>query len=238
MKFLLNNKTVELAGLIAGDGYLHKSCNRIIVTGSLDDLYYYENYIIPIFIKSFNITPKLYKRKGKNAYDLQIENKNVFSFFVNELGMIRGSKKNRVLIPDKIIKNKEFSKNFIRGLFDTDGCLKFSKQTKNFNYYPRIQIYCHKSPMCDQIRLVLDRLKFNYSLYKNKSKGNVFVYELSGFLNLEKWSNIIGSSNPVNISKFIFIKKKGFYQPYLTLIERLNILNLSIKNILKEKLFK
>ena len=134
MKFLLNNKTVELAGLIAGDGYLHKSCNRIIVTGSLDDLYYYENYIIPIFIKSFNITPKLYKRKGKNAYDLQIENKNVFSFFVNELGMIRGSKKNRVLIPDKIIKNKEFSKNFIRGLFDTDGCLKFSKQTKNLNY--------------------------------------------------------------------------------------------------------
>ena len=149
MSFILNNETAELAGLIAGDGYLHKDYNRIIITGSLDDIYYYKNYINLKFIKNFKIKPHIYKRNNKNAYDLQIENKEVFSFFTNKLGMIRGSKKNRVLIPDKIFKNKEFSKRFIRGLFDTDGCLKFSKQTKDFNYYPRIQIYCHKSPMCN-----------------------------------------------------------------------------------------
>ena len=122
MKFILNNDISKLAGLVAGGGHLHKDYNQIIITGSLDDIHYYKSYIIPKFIKNFKIKPNLYKRNHKNAYDLQIENKEVFSFFINELGMIRGSKKNRVLIPDKIFRNKEFSKRFIRGLFDTDGC--------------------------------------------------------------------------------------------------------------------
>lgn len=237
MEFKLDKETAELAGVIAGDGYLHKDTNRIIITGSLDDLYYYKYYLIPKFIGNFKIKPILYKRKNENSYFLQIENKHIFSFFVNQLKMVRGSKKNRVLIPNGIIKNKELSKNFIRGLFDTDGCLKFSKQTKDFNYYPRIQIYCHKSPMCNQIGIILDNLKFNYSKYINKNNygSNVITYEISGTPNLNKWFNKIGSSNPVNISKFIFIKKMGYCLPGSDLVGRLKILNLSVKNLFERK---
>src|SRR3989344_6983144 len=231
MKFKLNKETAELAGVIAGDGYLHKFTNRIIIKGSIDD-YYYINYLMPSFIKNFNIKPILYKQKNKNSYFLQIENKNVFSFFVKELGMKRGAKHLKVLIPMKIMLNNAFSKSFVRGLFDTDGGLKFSKQNKKFNYYPRIRICAKKSPMTKQIKIILDRLRFNYSKYLDKRReGDINNYEISGFNNLNKWLKLIGMSNPVNISKVLFIKKKGFYEPNLSLLERLKILKYSVEGL-------
>ena len=150
--------------------------------------------------------------------------------------MNRGPKFLKISIPKKIMLNKGFSKAFIRGLFDTDGGLKFSKQNKKFNYYPRIRIYSKKSLMTEQVKIILDKFKFKYSRSLDRRMGSdINTYEISGFKNLNKWLKLIGTSNPVNISKVLFLKKKGFYKPNLSLLERLKILNYSIRDLYLKK---
>ncbi len=60
-------KLAELIGIILGDGNLHKSSNCITIVGSLEDLFYYENYVIPIIKSLFPVNPKLMKRNDRNA---------------------------------------------------------------------------------------------------------------------------------------------------------------------------
>ena len=90
--------------------------------------------------------------------------------------------------------------------------------------------------MSNHIGFILDKLRFNYSKMHDARWKNscVVIYELSGFKNLNKWIKIIGSSNPKNMSKFLFIKKKGFYKARLNLYGRLKLLHISIKDLYKE----
>ena len=92
---LLSNKKSEIAellGILIGDGHLHKTENRLVISGSLDDFDYYVYYIIPLFDKLFNDFPKLIKNKYKHSYHLVIENKEIFDFFHKELQLKRGRK--------------------------------------------------------------------------------------------------------------------------------------------------
>ncbi len=124
---------------------------------------YFEDRIIPLFNNNFiELNPILRKNKHKNSYSLSIENKETFNVFVKKFGMIRGAK-NNVKIPKFIFKNKSLMTAFLRGLFDTDGCLKFSKQTKNVNYYPRIQLGFRESPFAHQIEELLKNLNFKFA---------------------------------------------------------------------------
>ena len=82
--------------------------------------------------------------------------------------------------------------HFLRGLFDTDGCLKFSKQTKNISYYPRIRFCFQDSTLINDLRLSLKSLEFNYGFNKDK-RNNTYFFEISGKENLEKWIRLIGA---------------------------------------------
>jgi len=221
-------KLAELVGVILGDGHFHGKANRIFISGSLWDKEYYEKKIMVLFKELFNVEPKLYKVKNKNSYFLQVENKKVFNILISEIGMIRGAKKGRVKIPNMFIKNKNLIPFILRGLFDTDGCIKFSKQTKGYTYYPRVRLFANVSPMLYQMKKCLDILNFNYSFHKSYNKGldNVHVFEISGKENLHKWMKIVGSSNPVHYTKYLVWKKFGYYDKYWDLNTRFNLLDL------------
>jgi intein/homing endonuclease len=225
------NHLAELSGVILGDGSLHNSCNRITIVGSLDDKQYFESRIIPLFNKNFiDVNPILRKNKHKNSYSLSVENKLTFNTFIKQIGMARGAK-NNVEIPKFIFKNKSFIIAFLRGLFDTDGCLKFSKQTKNINYYPRIQLGFKESPFAHQIEKLLIALDFKFSKWLSdnnrgyyKSSAKMVYYHVSGKENLIKWMKIIKPTNQVQSTKYLFWKKYGYYVPKSTLKERLSML--------------
>ncbi len=222
------NNLAELSGVILGDGSLHKSCNRITIIGSLDDKYYFEDRIVPLFNNNFiEINPILRKNKHKNSYSLSIENKKVFDTFVKKFGMIRGVK-NNAKIPKFIFKNKSLMTAFLRGLFDTDGCLKFSKQSKNINYYPRIQLGFKESGFAHQIEKLLITLDFKFSKWLSdnnrgyyKSSAKMVYYHISGKNNLIRWMKLIKPANQVQLTKYLFWKKKGYYIPKSSLKERL-----------------
>lgn len=224
----------ELCGIILGDGSLHKTCNRITIIGSCEDKYYFLNRVVPLFKKTFgNVNLKLNKNKIKNSYNLTLENKEVFETFVKKFGMNRGSK-NNVEMPSFIIRNPALVASFLRGLFDTDGSLKFARQTKKINYYPRIQLCFRDSPFANQIGLLLNTLNFNFGLWKDKNDrgygknpAKMIFYHVSGKENLVRWMNIVKPANSVHVTKYLVWQKYGKCVPRSTLKERLNILNIN-----------
>jgi|SRR3989344_2674541 len=225
---ILNNEIAELCGAIMGDGHIHTTSNKITITGSLDDVHYYNYTIIPILNKYFHSKVHLKKRKDRNSHYLWIENKETMQF-VLKIGLQRGHK-SKAYIPSTIKNNKDYILSFLRGLFDTDGCLKFSKQTKPYFYYPRLRLCFQSSPLISNLKEVFDKINFKYSLNYNK-RYNTWTFEISGIKNLQIWMKLIGMNNPVHKSKYLFWQKFGKYTPHSSLYDRKKALDLNIIEI-------
>tara|TARA_Y100000310_G_scaffold341118_1_gene439230 strand:+ start:391 stop:1074 length:684 start_codon:yes stop_codon:yes gene_type:complete len=222
------DKLFELFGVIYGDGHVHTTENRITITGSLEDFYYYSYYLKPLILSLFNVNVNIRKDKVKNSYRLVFENKSVFNKILS-YGLKRGKKVG--LIPFNLSNSEEIIA-FLRGLFDTDGSLKFSKQSKDYNYYPRIQFAFLASPFSENLGSLFSRLGFNYSRWYSK-RDNEYYYHISGKENLIKWFQLVGFSNLVHLSKYLFWLKKGFYVPRSTLDDRLKALDLKIEDLFR-----
>ncbi len=217
-----NERLAELVGIILGDGHIHKKNNLITIVGSLEDLEYYKNRAIPLFEDLFNVKVSLKRRKDRNAYYLMAYSK----YLVNELvsvGLMRGAK-DKVTIPKFIFSNKRYLLAFLRGIFDTDGCIKFSKQSKNINYYPRIQIALKDSPLAHNLKDVFECLNFSFCMWKENQFNGIIFYQISGKKNTFRWFLEVSPKNDVHVSKFLFWKKFGYYVPKSTLEYRRNML--------------
>ena len=157
----INENIAELTGVILGDGHLHTKHNMITIVGSLEDLNYYQERVQRLFEKVFNKSATLRKRNDRNAYYLTLSSKKSMLFLTDVVGLKRGSKVN-ASIPKIIFSQKKYIRAFLRGLFDTDGCLKFSKQTKEIHYYPRVQIALRKSPLAVELAELFRALNFPF----------------------------------------------------------------------------
>ena len=223
-------KISELAGIILGDGNLNRKSNCITIVGSLEDFYYFKNHVIPIITSLFNVNPKIRKRKDRNAFYIDFCSKYVMDYLSKKIGLSRGNKID-AKIPAFIKENTKLIPHFLRGLFDTDGCLKFSKQNADKNYYPRVRLTFKKSGFASEVEEVLIKSGFEYGKWEDK-RGNVVVfYEISGKENLKKWMNIINPANVVHISKYLFWSKFGYCIPKSSLEERTKALNLNINKV-------
>ncbi len=222
-----NKKLAEFIGIILGDGHLHKKQNTITIVGSLEDIHYYKKIVSPLIEELFDIKPTIKRRKDRNAYYIYFNSKKTMDYLTKEIGLIRGNKINAI-IPRLISKDKKLILHFLRGLFDTDGCLKFSKQLKEVNYYPRIRLAFRESNFTLEIKELISKMDFNFSMWKSDRFNGGVIYERSGNKNLEKWFKIIKPNNPVHTSKYYFWKKYGHYIPRSSLKSRINSLNLKI----------
>ncbi len=182
--------------------------------------------VIPLFRRCFhNVNPRIIRLKGKQAYNLEIENVNIFQFFINTFGLKRGPKDN-ARVPEIISSNSALIPHFLRGLFDTDGCLKFSKQTRSYSYYPRIRFALMASPLAHELHSLLKRkgfaaIKDVRPNHGYKTTKDIVTYEISGKAALEKWMRLIKPANPVQIAKYSYWKKFGRHVPHMTFSERL-----------------
>jgi intein/homing endonuclease len=125
---ILTHESVELAelfGILFGDGHVKAYPGHnyhISISGnSLNDKAYHEGKIRDLFHHLFSVTPKVYYKKNQNTLVTQIGSKLIFDFLISK-GMCNGRKDNLV-IPDWIRSSEIFFIAFIRGLFDTDGCI-------------------------------------------------------------------------------------------------------------------
>ena len=215
----INEKLAEFLGILFGDGYFLNKRNKYTIGIALnlsEDSLYFE-YVASLIKELFNINPTVQKRKAQNRLDLIINSKAVF-WYLRMLGFPIGVKKNRLTTPNWIIKNKDFIKSFLRGIFDTDGSLFFAKRgTYKLNEYPVIEIKMCDSKFIDQLSKLLSLLGF-------KSVKRKYKIQLNGRELTEKWINEIGIRNFNSISRYLVWKKFKYCPPKTTLKQRLKML--------------
>ena len=98
----------------------------------------------------------------------------LLSSFLLENEMPIGKKSHIIWIPEVILQSSVSSKYFLRGLFDTDGCIyRHSYQRNGILYqYPKIAFTSYSRIVRSQFFELLVQLQFNPKEYRNR----VYLY--------------------------------------------------------------
>ncbi len=217
----------ELVGLIIGDGHIiydiPKRRYTLELTGNVDEMDYFEK------VREFLRTKvdreaiiKIRKEKKGQSLRLYLNNKKYVEFLIFEIELVKGNKTFKSKIPRALL-SWMFMKHIIRGLFESDGSLYFSKGKRKLPYYPRIEIKSSSKNIIFALLTSLRNQNFRVNCRKCGDKGTFGVY-LSGVEMLEKWNQEIGFSSYRNYSKYLLWKKLSFYIPKTSFEERKRLL--------------
>jgi len=233
----IDGDLAELMGIHIGDGCISvtKRYSEYYLGGDIkEEKEYHDKWVAPLFDKKIMMPlynkKVLYKEHPKvGIYGFHIFDKKIVEFF-NKMGIKSGPKIN-TKIPRKIMKNKELSKRFLRGLFDTDGTIYFSKNysaKKPINNKPRIKVDSVSINLINEVYLLLSILGINSRLrkpYQGKRDKNPFygvIIDTIGGIDL--FFDLIGFKNSKHCTKWKVFKKLGYCPSYTTLKQRKRIL--------------
>ncbi|MEM4239765.1 MAG: LAGLIDADG family homing endonuclease [Candidatus Woesearchaeota archaeon] len=232
---MISAELAELAGIFAADGCMQK--DYICLWGNIrEDRPYYEGTITSLFEKEFHTTPKCHEKPSNSVYGFYICKRKIIQEF-QKLGFHPGNKTYTVKVPEQIMTDRrpEIWASFIRGFFDGDGCLHFSKRKGTYSKfkrehhtYPRILITSRSFGLARQIYELLQRLGIHSTLtYKKPGtlrENPCAVITIRGIQMLENWMKIIGMSNNSSLTKYLLWKKQGFCPSYTSMKERIELM--------------
>ncbi len=196
----MNEKFAELLGIMVGDGCLStysKKCIIYISGHKTDDMEYHNGVTKELFKYVFDKDIKIELRKKEHTLLIRFSDKKIFEKLSQYLPI--GVKYDKLKVPEEIIKNKKYLLAFIRGIADTDGSVVFSKQHKDYAYYPRIEISSKSKYLLNRLLFELKKNGF-YGSVSKKGK-NVHRLEIPGKRNLKLWLENIGFNNIKHMKK-------------------------------------
>lgn len=233
----LTEKHAELVGLHYGDGSLirRKETNKLrfqLRGDAITDKAHYDTFIIPLCNELIGF-PLLGRKvrtvrdRKRNCFGVSIESPQMNDFF-RVLGVQVG-RKEELSIPDWIKENQEFSKAFVRGLFDTDGCIYYRVNNTAKTYLNKvgfIEISSTSKNLIEDSSILLSILNIkNYVRLYKKTNGEKDCYKLNVHRpHVKEFMEIIGSNNPKHLTKYWIWKKFGFCPPRTTPQQREQIL--------------
>jgi DNA-binding HxlR family transcriptional regulator len=217
---------MELFGVILGDGCLvykagkKKKVHFLGIAGNADDE---QDYFAEIKRFLENLTSRhvsvrvRYHPQGKSL-QLQLSSKSFLEFLMRKF-KIHPPKTFNASIPRKYLGWKH-SKHIIRGIFETDGSLFFSRLHRGGpRCYPRLEIKTSSPILAEQIVSILREQGFLARIINPRKDPTYRIY-LSGYAMLHKWTREIGFSSQKNTTKVLFWKRFGYYIPKISLVER------------------
>lgn len=218
----------ELVGIILGDGCIYnyptKGIYGLEISGNAEEDHEYflkiSSFIENLIGKKPRIVTKI-EKLGKSLR-LVVYSKKFAEYLINDIGITCQNKTFEGAIPRRFLDWK-YIRHIIRGLFETDGSLYFSK-VKGVSRYPRVEIKTSSKILANQIIDILEQKSFKPHKRTNTSDSTIGIY-VSGPIMLEKWVQEIGFGSNKNLSKYLVWKKLGYYIPKTSLNERINILN-------------
>jgi len=161
-----------------------------------DDRPHYEQRVGPFFLFLFGISPSMRLMRETGVYGFQIWSDNLVQF-KKELGLPLGRKKD-FRIPRTIYEKEEWQRAFLRGLFDTDGCLYI--QNKRGKPYPRIEMGTVCEGFAKEVRLMLVSLGFKPTIHREKRGKygwqDFWRLRMNGYREAEKWFSEVRPMNP------------------------------------------
>ena len=163
-----SKELAEVLGMFFGDGHLGKYQASITLNSETDREY--GRFIADLIEKKFLIAPSIRKKRSVKAIEVVISSISLVHFLIGK-GMPQGNKiRSGLSIPQWIKSKKEYTESFLRGLFDTDGCVYLDKHTIKEKTYLHMgwTITSHSDTLIVDIQEALKRLGFNPTHSKNQ----------------------------------------------------------------------
>jgi hypothetical protein len=240
-------KLAEICGAMIGDGWIQSNEQSFFLAGDpKEDKDYYDNHISKLISKLIvPVKPKefLYWK----VYGISIHTKSQVKKLL-DLGLPKGKKVKTAEVPRWIIEaDLNTIKSFIRGFFDTDGCVfcqkDYTKYAKEFEskYHTkiRIRISSVSKKLIEEVFLLCKKCGFRcvkrVKIINRVNRADVHILEVNEIKGIHRWFNELKPSNPKHTTKYLVWKKHGFCPPYTTIKQRKDILK---KKINPYKLYK
>lgn len=192
-----SSKLAELLGIMFGDGHLSQYQASVFI-GIKSDIEYCP-HIAALFEKLFDIKPTIKNREYAGTIDIYVSSKEAVKFLAKK-GMPVGNKINNNLnIPMWIIKSEYFKKAFVRGLFDTDGCIYCDRHRVNGKLYEHLgwTITSYADSLIIDIIKILTSLGFSPT--HTKKQHSIFLRKQS---QIAEYFEKIGTNNPKHKKRF------------------------------------
>ncbi|MBI5871778.1 hypothetical protein HZB88_01700 [archaeon] len=199
----------EIAGVFAGDGSLYRTSRGCVleIRGSPKELEYYKRYVKPIFERVTNEKVKIIKRNYTGGFLIGIRTcrSNICNFFNKELDFPIGKKSNIVKVPRVIINDKNLWKDYIRGVFDSDGSIYMRTSGRKGKYpQPIVDFSSTSERHLEELYKMLKFIGFNCWKEKNKIR-------MGGWSTVKRFFDVIKPHNNVMLQRF-----KGIYKARAT----------------------
>lgn len=218
----IDNDVSEEVGIHIGDGSLFTAKDRkwishdYSLSGNLrEELIYYENFIVPLYFKLFNLQPQVRQNKTKNECRVTIKSKAVF-YFKNKFLQLPVGEKVTIRVPKSILANREFIKSCLRGMLDTDGSLDVSRKNSL-----HMTLSTFSKPLFNDLKDIFAMLNFKYAYHKKDAKSLEFSLDTKNSL---RYLEEIKSHNISIISKYGVWKEFGYCPFRIHTEERLAVL--------------
>ena len=204
-----------ICGVLVGDGHISyrerkKTMVIKIVGNPKDEKEFYWEVIGPKFQELFDVSLKIKYHDSKTTFGFTFFSKTIGKYLTEFIKLPEGRKYESLRVPEIFAKNKNFLIEFIRGVFDTDGCITFKKRYKDYPYYPVISLYSRSDLFIKDISRILKNLGFriveSYNMIKsdNRVKNGYTIIsciEMKGRSNLDLWLEKIGFYSPKHLEK-------------------------------------
>lgn len=204
-----------LCGILVGDGSIYrrkKKHDYIIkcVGNPKDEKELYYKIIGPYFNKVFGFMPKIKHQDSNTTFGFVVYSKSIFAYLTKIIGLSKGKKDQQLRIPSILKEDKSLLIHFIRGLFDTDGCISFKKRYKTKPYYPVISLSSKSKRLITETAEILKEWGFNvvetydYKIIDKRTNSGFTIInrvELNGEKNLRKWISTINFYSPKHLKK-------------------------------------
>ncbi len=192
-----SSKLAELMGIVIGDGHLSE-WQVDITTNAKTDREHAE-FVQDCFKRLFNISSFRREREDNNSISIVVSSKRLVRF-INHLGMPIGNKLTKGLsIPSWIYRKEIYRKSFLRGLFDTDGCIYIDRHRANgkeYSYYGWVITSASQKLIKDVIG-ILKSIGFNPTHAENQK--SLFLRKQS---EIKRYFQEINTHNPKHLRRY------------------------------------
>jgi hypothetical protein len=197
---LTNESELELLGALLGDGFVSLASHKYIfgLTGnSITDKDYFNHLTNLIyFVCNKKVVPKV----RSHGIRISVYSKSYCLRLINDFGFFPGAGKAvNAKIPTFVLSDWKMLTFVLRGLFDTDGSVFYSKKP-GVEKYPSLELTTSSINLANQVKegLLIKGFRVTKirSYFSKLSKHRTYKVCLYGKTNLQRWVEEIGFSNP------------------------------------------
>lgn len=186
----------EFIGIFLGDGSFGTKY-QIVISYNYKCESDYAKYIQSMIRNLFGLDSRIRIRKKHGSAEVIVNSSNLVDYLRRLVKVREGENKNLFKLPSWVARNKRYKIGFLRGLFDSEGCIYKHRYYSNSKIYSYTKIAI--TDYCDKILSIFQRFLKSVKIDAIKYKKRIHIYSEA---DAKKFFTLIGSNNSKNNIRF------------------------------------